>query len=175
MTRSDDIKDLAVALSKAQGEISNPEKNAENPYYSKPGKAAKYADLAEVLNVVRPVFSKNGLSFVQCPSIHETSASVETMLLHESGQWISEVISSPIPPRKDKDTGMVLPVTAQSIGSVITYLRRYSLAAFAGVAQEDDDGNAGIGIKQEQNQVDKSLPTEPPQKGKKDIEPDDFL
>ena len=150
MTRSDDIKDLALALSTAQGEIVNPEKNAINPYFSNQSKTAKYADLAAVLNVIRPAFSKNGLSFIQLPSISENSASVETVLMHKSGQFISEKISSPVPPKKDKETGAVLPLTAQSIGSVITYLRRYAIAAFAGIAQEDDDGNAATGIKSEE-------------------------
>jgi hypothetical protein len=34
---------------------------------------------------------------------------------------------------------------AQGVGSVITYLRRYSLAAMAGVAPDDDDGEAAVG------------------------------
>jgi hypothetical protein len=32
--------------------------------------------------------------------------------------------------------------TAQSVGSVITYGRRYGLSAITGIAQYDDDGNA---------------------------------
>lgn len=164
MQRSDDIKDLALALSLAQGEIVNPEKNAINPYFSNTTKTAKYADLAEVLNVIRPAFSKNGLAFIQIPSVSENSASVETVLLHKSGQFISEKISSPVPPKKDKETGTILPMTAQSIGSVITYLRRYAIAAFAGIAQEDDDGNAATGVKVEDK---KEVINEPKQ--------DDFL
>ena len=164
MKRSDDIMELATALSAAQGEIVNPEKNAVNPYFSNANKTARYADLAEVLKVVRPAFSKNGLSFIQLPSIAENSASVETVLMHKSGQFISEIISSPVPPKKDKETGAVLPLTAQSIGSVITYLRRYAIAAFAGVAQEDDDGNAATGVKVEDK---KEVTSEPKQ--------DDFL
>jgi hypothetical protein len=40
---------------------------------------------------------------------------------------------------KPKDDG------PQALGSVITYLRRYALAAFAGVAPEDDDGERAEG------------------------------
>ena len=53
-----------------------------------------------------------------------------TMLLHESGQWIKSKLKMPI----EK-------ATAQSVGSVITYGRRYGLSAITGIAQYDDDGN----------------------------------
>jgi hypothetical protein len=172
MNRSEDIKDLALALSLAQGEIVNPEKNAVNPYFSNATKTAKYSDLAEVLKVIRPVFSKNGLSFIQLPAIKENSVSVETILMHKTGQFISETITSPVPPKKDKETGAVLPLTAQAIGSVITYLRRYSLAAFAGVAQEDDDGNSANGLKAETK--DSRYPALPPEPDKL-AKQDDFL
>lgn len=131
MNKSESIVGLAKALAKAQGEVENASKASINPHFK-----SKYADLAEVLNTVRPVFSANGLSFVQMPSFSEGVVMVETMLMHESGEWISETASSPIT-KQD----------AQGVGSAITYLRRYSLAAFAGIAQEDDDANASIGSK----------------------------
>lgn len=128
MQKSETIAALAKALAKAQGEIENASKSSVNPHFK-----SKYADLAEVLNTVRPVFSACGLSFIQMPSFADGIASVETMLAHESGEWISEKASAPVG-KQD----------AQGVGSVITYLRRYSLAAFAGIAQEDDDANASI-------------------------------
>jgi len=131
MNKSESIASLAKALAKAQGEVENASKASVNPHFK-----SKYADLAEVLNTVRPVFSANGLSFVQMPSFADGVVMVETVLMHESGEWISETASSPIT-KQD----------AQGVGSAITYLRRYSLAAFAGVAQEDDDANASIGSK----------------------------
>ena len=123
MNKSESIAGLAKALAKAQGEVENPSKTIVNPHFK-----SKYADLAEVLNTVRPVFSANGLSFVQMPRFAEGMVMVETVLMHESGEWISEAACSPIT-KQD----------AQGVGSAITYLRRYSLAAFAGIAQEDDD------------------------------------
>lgn len=128
MQKSESIAALAKALSVVQGDIENASKSSVNPHFK-----SKYADLAEVLNTVRPVFSANGLSFVQMPSFSDGVASVETMIMHESGEWISEKASAPVG-KQD----------AQGVGSVITYLRRYSLAAFAGIAQEDDDANASI-------------------------------
>ena len=128
MEKSESINELAGALAKAQAEIENASKNSNNPHFK-----SKYADLAEVLNTVRPVFAANGLSFVQMPSFADGKASVETVLMHSSGQYIANTCSAPVS-KQD----------AQGVGSAITYLRRYSLAAFAGVAQEDDDGQGAV-------------------------------
>lgn len=127
MNRSESIKELATALSKAQGEVENASKNQKNDHYKN-----KYADLAEVLNTIRPVFAANGLSVAQFPSYEAPMATVETVLMHSSGEFMSSACSAPVS-RAD----------AQGVGSVITYLRRYSLAAVAGIAQEDEDLGAG--------------------------------
>jgi hypothetical protein len=126
MNKSESIAALAAALATAQGEVENASKNAKNPHFRN-----AYADLAEILNTVRPVFSKHGLSLVQMPSFSDGVCHVETLLTHASGEWISNTASAPVGK-----------LDAQGVGSAITYLRRYSLAAFCGIAQEDDDGNA---------------------------------
>lgn len=117
---------LFAALASAQAEIENAAKNAANPHYR-----SKYADLAEVLNTVRPVFAKHGLSIVQSTGFDGQHVSVTTLVGHKDGGYITSVASC-VPAKTD----------AQGVGSATTYLRRYSLAAMAGVAQEDDDGNA---------------------------------
>jgi hypothetical protein len=71
------------------------------------------------------------------PSFESGLASVETLMTHSSGEWISNICSAPVS-KQD----------AQGVGSAITYLRRYSLASFAGIAQEDDDANAAVGQRQ---------------------------
>ena len=129
MNSSDQINELATALAKAQGELENASKSSTNPHFR-----SKYADLAEVLNTVRPVFARHGLSITQFPSFESGVVSVETRLMHSSGQWLSGVISAPVS-KQD----------AQGVGSATTYCRRYSLAAVAGVAQEDDDANSAVG------------------------------
>jgi len=129
MNKSDTIKELATALAKAQGEIENATKATNNAFFK-----SKYADLAECLNTVRPVFSKHGLSLSQFPSFEGGVASVESILMHASGEWISSTASAPVS-KQD----------AQGVGSATTYLRRYSLAAIAGIAQEDDDANSAVG------------------------------
>ncbi|GGM23746.1 ERF family protein [Pseudomonas asuensis] len=125
MFKSESIAALAKALAGAQAEIENATKSSVNPHFRN-----KYADLAEILNTSRPVLSKHGLSIVQMPFFEEGKVGVETLLIHESGEWI---VNSLLGPCSKLDP--------QSVGSAITYYRRYSLAAFAGIAQEDDDAN----------------------------------
>jgi len=132
VNKSESIAALSAALAKAQAEIENASKTASNPHFK-----SKYADLAEVLNTVRPVMSRHGIAIVQMPSFESGLASVETLMTHSSGEWISNICSAPVS-KQD----------AQGVGSAITYLRRYSLAAFAGIAQEDDDANAAVGQRQ---------------------------
>jgi hypothetical protein len=124
--------ELFAALALAQGEIENASKNQVNGAFSKgPNARPSYADLAEVLNTIRPVFAKHGLSMIQSPGFDGSIASVTTVLAHQSGGYMTSTASC-VPAKAD----------AQGIGSATTYLRRYSAAAVAGIAQEDDDGNA---------------------------------
>lgn len=118
--------ELFAALAAAQGEIENASKNANNPHFR-----SRYADLAEVLNTIRPVFAARGLSITQSPAFDGELASVTTVIAHASGGYIVSKASC-VPAKSD----------AQGIGSATTYLRRYSAAALAGIAQEDDDGES---------------------------------
>lgn len=118
--------ELFTAYALAQGEVENASKSSNNPHFK-----SKYADLAEVLNTVRPVFAKHGLSIMQSTGFDGSLVSVTTLIGHKSGGVVYSTASC-VPGKTD----------AQGIGSATTYLRRYSLAAMSGVAQEDDDGNA---------------------------------
>ena len=129
MNKSESIANLALALSKAQGELSNPKKTSANPFFK-----SKYADLSEVINVSKSILSEHGLSVVQLASFADGQAKVETIILHSTGEYLSETLSLPVA-KQD----------AQSIGLVITYARRYSWAAICGLAQEDDDANSAVG------------------------------
>lgn len=126
MNRSESIKNIAIALSKFQSEIKNPTNTKLNPYFKN-----TYAPLEEVLNTVKPILTKYGLSVIQMPisEVESGSIGVVTTLLHESGEYLE---SSPFLLRADKNT-------AQGAGSAITYARRYSLSAMLGIASEDDD------------------------------------
>ena len=125
-THSEQIGELAAALAKAQGEIEAAEKGRENTYFHQ-----KYATLDSVWNACRGPLSKHGLSIVQSPTADGAKVTMVTMLLHASGQWIQGEISA-----QAKDA------SPQAIGSVCTYLRRYHLMSFAGVAPDDDDAEA---------------------------------
>ena len=137
MRCSDSVAKLAAALVAANAEVENALKNQNNPAFR-----SKYADLGEILRVVKPVYAAHGLTVVQMPGYDNGDvAQLESLILHESGEWISSVAGAPMPMRFTKK-GEELPPDAQAMGSCITYLRRYSLAAIAQITQEDDDGNA---------------------------------
>jgi ERF superfamily protein len=141
LRQSQTIAKLAEALAKAQGEFEKVEKSAENPFFSKANKKASYADMASVIAATRQALSKHGISVIQSPRSTLTEGQrcvvVATMLIHSSGEWIADELAVPI------EKGF----TAQSVGSAVTYARRYALQSFLCVAGEDDDGNAATGNK----------------------------
>ena len=125
MNKSDDITKLAVAMCKAQGEMQGAKKAEKNPFFK-----SKYADLKEVIKAVKEPFSNHGLSYVQFPIEDNGRIGIETILMHDSGQWLSNSF-----------TVNLTKQDAQGAGSAITYCRRYGLQAVAGIPSEDDDGN----------------------------------
>jgi hypothetical protein len=127
---SDQIDQIADAMAKAQAALENVSKSGKNPHFK-----SSYATLADVLSEVRPKFAAEGIAIVQMPVNGEGSnIGVATRFAHKSGQWIESVIF--VAPTK---------FDAQGVGSVQSYLRRYSLMAMAAVGGEDDDGEAAVG------------------------------
>lgn len=135
-----ELNELFTALAICQGELENATKDSNNPFFK-----SKYADLAEVINAAKLPMSKNGLSIIQLPTFQPGIVSVKTILGHKSGQFIESTISTPI-----------VKQDPQSIGSAITYMRRYSYSAIIGIAQEDDDGNKASGNDQPQKELKKN-------------------
>jgi hypothetical protein len=127
--QSESINELATALAKAQGKITGALKDSANPFFK-----SKYADLAACWDSCRLPLSENGLSVIQVPAADEQGVVLTTILAHASGQWIKSMLRM-VP----KDG------SPQSVGSALTYARRYALAAMVGLAQVDDDGNAASG------------------------------
>ena len=125
MNKSEQINELATALSKAQGVMETAKKTSTNPFFK-----SQYADLASVWEACRKPLSDNGLSILQTLE----DGKVETILLHTSGQYVSSVLAFTA---KDQ--------TSQSIGSAITYARRYALSAMVGICPDDDDAEAAMG------------------------------
>lgn len=133
MNKSDQINELAAALSDFQGAVVDVHKGKAGHGYS-------YADLASVLTLSRPLLKQHGLSVSQLLSNDNDTIAVETVLMHQSGQWIGSTASMPID-RKTTKEGRPINSFAQDAGSVVTYLRRYSLTAILGIAQTDDDAS----------------------------------
>ena len=126
---SDQIDQLATALSKAQAEMSVAGKNQKNPFFK-----SNYADVESIIQASRPALSKYGLSVIQSPSINEQGESfLVTLLMHSSGQWIKSVARHN-PAKAD----------VQSLSSYNTYLKRMCYTSLVGVVvgEHDDDGNA---------------------------------
>lgn len=131
MQKSESIKELASALTKAQGEMPAVKFNSMNPFLKN-----KYADLGAIIAASKPVLAKHGLAVSQLSTSDDDRIGVETVLMHQSGEFIASSLSMEIADEKGKSS-------AQVAGSIITYLRRYALASILGMyADEDGDGNA---------------------------------
>lgn len=144
--RSPSIAKLASALCSVQGEVKNPTKNKQNPHLKN-----WYADLTAVLAVVLPTFSKHKLAVTQLPCELDGEPAMQTLLLHESGEWV-ETVTKIRPTKTDP----------QSVGSAQSYARRYALQCLAGIAAEDDDdGNAASHPAQQPKQQGTPYPQKP--------------
>lgn len=123
--QSEQVNELFLALSKAQGEMMPAIKDSKNPFFK-----SNFADLKSVWSACREPLSKNGLCVSQSIMVEAGVNVLVTVLGHKSGQWIKSV--API---------IVVKLDAQSFGSAITYQRRYALSALVGIyTDEDDDG-----------------------------------
>lgn len=129
---SEQVNEIAAALAKAQGEFGAVKKDKTAKVKSdKANYEYAYADLASVIDGVRDALSKNAIAFTQIPGFNDKGAFVlVTKLIHSSGQWIAG--EWPLPNQ----------AAPQQMGSSLSYARRYSLCAVAGIATEDDDGTA---------------------------------
>ncbi|MFO0687493.1 MAG: ERF family protein [Myxococcota bacterium] len=129
--------ELAAALARAQGEFGTIRKAHTAQVQTRTGGAYSYsfADLAAVLEAVRPALSKHELALVQLPAVRMVDGAafvaVETILAHSSGASISTTLELPVDA-----------ATPQAIGSGMTYARRYSVLALLGIAAEDEDDDA---------------------------------
>jgi len=132
MKTSEHLEVLAKALAKAQSEMGGAVKDSANPFFK-----SKYADLTSVWRACKDALHSNGFSVVQSPVDRDGRIGVSTMLLHSSGQYISDEFTLGVKKHDDP----------QADGSSITYARRYALAAFVGVCPVDDDGEKAMNRK----------------------------
>ena len=126
MKQSENIEKIALALVKAQSEMGTAIKDSNNPFFK-----SKYADLNSIREACMPSLSKHGIVLLQPTVSIDGRNYVETILLHESGQWISGLT----------EILFAKPNDAQAQGSGITYARRYGMQSLVNVGADDDDGN----------------------------------
>jgi hypothetical protein len=119
-------KGIFAALASAQIAMGPALKDSANPAFK-----SKYADLASVMAACLPALNCNGIAVFQPTADDETGRYVKTILAHESG----ETLECRVPLIIGKND-------MQGYGSAVTYARRYGLMSMAGIAPEDDDGNA---------------------------------
>lgn len=129
MMQSEQIDQLVTALAKAQGDILPAAKDSQNPFFKN-----KYAGLPSIWAACREPLTRNGLAVIQTTEEKDGKLQLVTILAHSSGQWIK----SHMPVISAKPD-------AQSMGSAMTYAKRYSLSAIVGVvADDDDDGERAV-------------------------------
>jgi hypothetical protein len=125
--QSEQIGDLITALSKAQAEIESAPFDKVNPHFK-----SRYASYEAIRETCRMPLAKNGLAITHHLDVNEGKRVLVTQLSHASGQWMRSFVSMP----QEKET-------PQSMGSAITYSKRYALSAFLAIgSDEDDDGEA---------------------------------
>ena len=147
MNKSESITELAKALVKFHSVMGKVSKDAKNPFFKN-----NYASLSNIIEAVTKPLNDNGLSVLQLPSIE----GLTTLLLHESGEWISSVSATPVKDATDP----------QKLGSAITYARRYALGAILSLnIDEDDDGQkANKPLSQQPTKMAKPIAAKPKEK-----------
>ncbi len=120
------MSEIAKALVAAQLQMSRAIKDSNNPHFR-----SKYADLGNVMDACLPALNANGIAVYQPTIDVDGERFVETVLIHTSG----DELRCRVPLIVSKND-------MQGYGSAVTYARRYGLMTMAGVAPEDDDGNA---------------------------------
>jgi hypothetical protein len=131
MNKSESIKNLAVALGKAQSEIKAIPFDATNPFFK-----SKYTSLGAIIEVTKPILHKNGLTVSQPVTSDNGLVGITTFLVHDSGEYLESTVTMAIGAGANP---------AQEAGKAITYLRRYSLASLLNLySDEDTDGNEPV-------------------------------
>lgn len=146
MNQSESITKIAPALLEAQRSLQAALKTSTNPHFN-----SKFADLTSVIEVAQPALNDNGIVFLQPLSFHENRVCITTVLLHESGEWLSDTLEVPL-----------VKMDAQAVGSATTYGKRYSLQAFLGIRSEDDDGQSASEPVQQKAEIKKFPAPAPP-------------
>ena len=132
MNRSESISQFAAAFVKAQASMDNAVKGAANPFFK-----SKFADLNSIREACTPPLNACGISILQPTTVVDGKHYIETILLHESGEFLSGLYEIVVAKANDP----------QSLGAAISYARRYGLQSMVSLGAEDDDGESALGRK----------------------------
>ena len=126
---SESIGNIAAALARAQGELTNPEKSLtatiRSPFPREADRTFRYASLASGLDIVRKSLGQHEIATVQTTSIDRGTGQLQltTLLAHASGEWISS--EWPICPTSET-------ANPHRMGAALSYARRYALICACG-------------------------------------------
>lgn len=149
------IAKIAEALSKAQAEVVQPEKNKTVEVQTKSGHKYKfdYADYSAIVESVRIPLSKNGIAFTHLIETDDRGALVLfTRLIHSSGEYLESAY--PLPRSTDP----------KELGGAITYGKRYCLSAITGCVADDDADAEPKNVTNLKDKEPKKTPPPPAQK-----------
>jgi ERF superfamily protein len=127
MKTSEMYQKIYEAFVLAQGEFEGAVKGSENPHFK-----SKFANMEEVVDGIKQAFKKHSLAFIQSVTGEGPATILSTRIIHKSGEWIETYY-----PLTCKDW-----TNPQSVGSAMTYAKRYGLQAATGLPSIDDDGHA---------------------------------
>ncbi len=123
---SDKNINLMTALSLLHKKNLKVIKEGKNPHFN-----SNHATLPGVLEALHEPLQEAGLVVVQMPLGGIDTCLLMTKVIHAaSGEYIQWIYASPVS-KKDP----------QGFGSALTYAKRYTLVAFFGLPEKDDDGN----------------------------------
>lgn len=131
MRHSETLTKIAPAIVKALAEIKGAAKDSKNPHFKN-----DYASLESVIDASKETLAQHGLALMQFPgAVNGNALGLETIFLHESGEWLTGADAFEIVLGK---------MDAQGVGSALTYARRYAQMAALNIPAVDDDGEAAV-------------------------------
>lgn len=139
--RSESLKSFLPSFLEVQKSLKNVNANRSGQFKAR---KFKYADLDEVMKIIRPAIQENNLvlSHSQCFDLETQTFMLYTKVIHISNEFIASLAPIMISniDRETLNTGDL----QKAIGSAITYQAKYSTRYLFAITIEDDpDDNDG--------------------------------
>lgn len=129
MHMSTSIAAISKAILASQKEMGGAVKDSNNPFFK-----SKYSDLESVIAACKTALNNHGITVLQPHSCIDGADYIETLLLHESGEWMMSHTRIVVAKMNDP----------QAFGSAISYSRRYGLQSLLSIPAVDDDGEKAM-------------------------------